>query len=166
MSSEAIAAIIASVITGLFALIAARWDELVSIFQPNSRPITGTWQGESYMLDKGAIDPTADEQARPPDIKYTSVIKQKGSRVAGTMVMTQTLPGLKSYEHDYKGRIIKGEYFTYEMNATKKEQFRVSTALLHINNSGDIIKGYYVANGGRKDTAKITVGFTIMRKEK
>lgn len=163
MATEVIAAISGALITGIFAIIVAYRDDIAYLLQRKTRVVDGTWEGESYALSSGPIDSTKDDQGRPAEVKYTATLKQKGNRVTGTMVMTQTLPGLTLYEHVYKG-YLKGEYFIYNLTTVNPGQFRLSTALLHIDNSGLNMRGYWVANSGSEAQGRTFVGYTVMKR--
>jgi hypothetical protein len=162
---DATAVIIAALITALGTIIATHFAEIIDVFRPPSRRIEGDWEGDSYYLGHGPLSDSEDEQPRTPETKYLADLKQRGSRISGTMVMTEATPGVFLYKHSYKG-YVKGEYFIYEMNSTRPEQFRLSTAMLHISDSGDSMKGYFVANGGRRTPGTAFAGYTIMRKRK
>ncbi len=162
---DATAVIIAAIITALGTIIATHFAEIIDVFRPPSRRIEGDWDGDSYYLGHGPISDMDNDQPRPPETKYIADLKQRGSKISGTMVMTAAAPGVFLYKHSYQG-YVKGDYFIYEMNSTKPEQFRLSTGILHISNSGDSMKGYFVANGGRRIVGSTFVGYTVMRKKK
>jgi hypothetical protein len=129
--------------------------------------IRGDWEGESYDLSRGPVDESAEKQPRKPDMRYVATLRQHGSRVSGTMEMTATFNDLALYKHLYKG-YVKNSFFVYDMSSTEPEQFRLSTAMLHISNSGDVMQGYFLANAGRgqaKSPAPTYTGYTVMRRK-
>ncbi len=163
MSVETIAVIIAAIITAVATIVAARLKDIEDLLHKPSRQIAGDWDGESYLLDRGVVDDSEYEQKRPPDLKYVATLRQTGSKVTGTMSMTEAQSGIGLYKHGYKGRVT-GNYFIYELLSVEPEVFRLSTALLHAHNSGKMMRGYFVANTSDRDPRRTTVGYTIMHK--
>ena len=163
MSSEAIAAVVAAIITALGTIIAAKFSDMVDLLRTPPRKIAGEWEGESWQLERGPVDDADYEQPRPSDIRFVVTLKQKGSKVRGTMTMTEAEPGIGLYKHVYKG-YVKGGYFVYDCHTTRPEQFRLSTAMLHVHNSGKLMRGYYIANAGDKSQKRTLLGYAVMRR--
>ena len=160
--TEIIAAIAGAFVAGLLAFVTIRWEEISSLFRSNPRSISGRWSGVSYMMQNGFIL-DGEEISREPDIRYEVTLSQKGSKVTGTLDMTAVVEGRKLYNHSYKG-FVRNNYFVYTLDATETQQFRLSTAMLHILNDGERMQGFYVANSGRKDLGDTTVGYAVMTK--
>ena len=163
MPGEVIAAIITAIITAIGTVVAARFDDITELLRIRSRQIAGNWQGESYLIDNVFIDDKEYEQNITADLKYLVTLKQTGSRVRGEMTITETRLNFPPYKHVYKGHV-KGSYFVYECFTPKPEEFRLSAALLHIDNSGKLMKGYFVANARSRELRRTLVGYAVMHK--
>ncbi len=56
MSPEAIAAIVAAIITAVGTIVATRFQDIVDLFRGSPRQISGEWDGETYTLDRGPVN--------------------------------------------------------------------------------------------------------------
>jgi len=159
--SQPIAIVLAALISALATIMVAYRDRVIDGFRP-SRSIKGDWVGDVYLL--GADLPFRQEAGYelrgPPHWQYTATLKQTGPRVTGTMSLSAHQLG----EHTYKGTV-KNDFFVYQMTTTDRASFRISAALLRIDDIGKTMTGYFVANPGPGDASSpVLVGYTTMRR--
>lgn len=160
---QPVATIIAAVIGALATFAGQRIDRVFPLFHRAGRSISGVWEGESWVLRDPIPNERTDMKNRKPDATYVADIKQAGRRVRGTIDLLQELPDGARLKHKVKGHV-EGEFYIYEMATREPKHFRVSTAVLHINDIGSLMEDYFVANAGEREEGRTIVGLTTMKR--
>ena len=155
MLTEAWAAIIAAVITGLFTLLATKYDDLKRLVTRASRDISGDWTVQSERFHDGNWSWIGD---------YDLKIEQKGIRITGEMRATKVKEGMPLCTYKWTGTI-HSEYLVYECINMAGGAFMISSGNLYLHADGRTIEGYFVANSGARSNERTWVGRTMIRRK-
>ncbi len=151
--SEALAAIIAALITAIGTLIATNFERITQTLKKSSRNVTGDWL---VVSDRVADGSWVGE--------FNLKLKQSGVSVMGEMTAIKVEEGKKLYNYKWSGKVI-GEYLVYECIGTDPSTFMISSGLLYIYPTGEEMTGYFVANRGAKRPEPTWVGSTKLKKK-
>jgi len=154
MIDQALAAIVAAIITAIGTLIATNFEQIVQLLRKSPRNVTGDW----LIVSERVSNKTEVGE-------YYLRLKQSGLKVKGEMTAIRVRESGKLHNHKWTGKVM-GEYLMYECLGTDPGTFMISSGLLYIHPDGEGMDGYFVANRGFESPDPAWVGYTRLQRKR